>query len=468
MNLALREPPRDTDAALPLDVPLPLRLPLPTPSPPPRVPLPPLTSAWRRIWKRPQLMHYNRIIAGVLAANLAYFLFGLSSIRDHAAINKAVLVNLCVALLVRQHYVVNALFRVVTAAPVRWPLRLRWTLGKIYHVGGFHVGGAVAGTAWYALATVMLVQAWLAGEPMGTAAIAGIAVARLAIYVGICTLALPPLRYRWHNAFEYTMRFGGWGSLLLLAGHTALLVAAARPPGVGLAAALARDWQTWVVALLFFNAALPWLRLKRVKVEYVKPSSHCAIAHFDYGVTPLVGSTTQVARHPLGQWHSFATVPTPGRSGYRLAISRAGDWTSRFIDDLPSHLWVKSIPVPAVGRIATLFRRVVFVATGSGIGPCLSYLLAQKVPCRLVWSTRDPRKTYGDALVDEILAVQRDPIIWDTDAQGKPDMVQLAYRAYREFQAEAVCVVANRKLTWQVVVALESRGIPAYGAIWDS
>ncbi len=30
--------------------------------------------------------------------------------------------------------------------------------------------------------------------------------------------------------------------------------------------------------------------------------------------------------------------------GYRLLISRAGDWTSRFIDDPPSHLWVRGVP----------------------------------------------------------------------------------------------------------------------------
>ncbi len=69
---------------------------------------------------------------------------------------------------------------------------------------------------------------------------------------------------------------------------------------------------------------------------------------------------------------------------------------------------------------------VVYVATGSGIGPCLPHLLTGDVPARLVWSTRSPRKTYSDQLVDEILQVQPDAIIWDTDADGKPDMVKLA------------------------------------------
>ena len=41
----------------------------------------------------------------------------------------------------------------------------------------------------------------------------------------------------------------------------------------------------------------------------------------------MAGSTRSIARHPLQQWHSFAVVPTPGAPGFRMAVSRAGDWT---------------------------------------------------------------------------------------------------------------------------------------------
>jgi hypothetical protein len=47
-------------------------------------------------------------------------------------------------------------------------------------------------------------------------------------------------------------------------------------------------------------------------------------------------------------------------------------------------------------------------------------------------------------------------------------MVRLALAAYAETGAEAVICISNKKLTWQVVHGLERRGIPAYGAIWDS
>ena len=43
-----------------------------------------------------------------------------------------------------------------------------------------------------------------------------------------------------------------------------------------------------------------------------------------------------------------------------------------------------------------------------------------------------------------------------------------ARAAVQAFDAEAVIVISNKKLTWEVVYGMESRGIPAYGAIWDS
>ena len=55
-----------------------------------------------------------------------------------------------------------------------------------------------------------------------------------------------------------------------------------------------------------------------------------------------------------------------------------------------------------------------------------------------MWSTRDPRRTYGDALVDEVAAAQPDAVIWDTTTSGKPDLLQLALDAYADFDAQAV------------------------------
>ncbi|WP_460065356.1 ferredoxin reductase domain-containing protein [Streptomyces sp. YKOK-I1] len=403
---------------------------------------PPLLSAPRRLLKHPRLMHYNRLAALVLTVNAAYAWLG-RPLPDRSLAHAA-LANLALAVLVRQQYVVNLLFRLATSAPVHWPLRIRWTLGKVYHFGGLHVGGALAGAAWFLALTLRTRNGPLL-------AVGWTLVALLALIVAT---ALPPFRSRHHDTFEKIHRFGGWTALALFWTHT--LMSAPGPVPVA------------VLALVTLSVALPWLRLRRVDVRTERPSPHVALARFDYGETPFAGSSTAISRSPLREWHSFANVPAPGESGFRLTISRAGDWTGSFIDDLPTTVWTKGITTAGVANIEVLFRKVVYVATGSGIGPCLPHLLAAEVPSRLVWATRDPRTTYGDALVDEILAVQPHAVVWDTSRDGKPDMVALAYAAHRDFGAEAVICISNKKLTWQVVHGLERRGIPAYGAIWDS
>ncbi|GCB49612.1 hypothetical protein [Streptomyces sp. NL15-2K] len=408
--------------------------------------LPPLISAPRRLLKHPRLMHYNRLAGLVILANLAFLYAGWP--LSTPTLGHAAIANLALAVVVRQQYVINFLFRLATWPSPSWPLRVRWTLGKVYHFGGLHVGGALAGAGWFlALAVAVTVEG-------GDWPVTVVSWTLIALLLVIVATALPPFRSRHHDHFEKIHRFGGWSALALFWTHT--LLSGQGPVPVS------------VLAVATFSVALPWLRLRKVDVRVERPSRHVVLARFNYGETPFAGSSTAISRSPLKEWHSFANVPSPGESGFRLTISRAGDWTGSFIDDMPSRVWVKGITTAGVANIETLFTKVVYVATGSGIGPCLPHLLAAEVPSRLVWATRDPRATYGDALVDEILAVQPHALVWDTSRHGKPDMVRLAYEAYRDFGAEAVICISNKKLTWQVVHGLERRGIPAYGAIWDS
>ena len=59
-------------------------------------------------------------------------------------------------------------------------------------------------------------------------------------------------------------------------------------------------------------------------------------------------------------------------------------------------------------------------------------------------------------------------VIWDTTQRGKPDLVQLACEAYRDFDAEAVFVVSNKPRRCGWCTPWSARGIPAFGPIWDS
>ena len=433
--------------------------------------LPKQQALLKRLLKHRFLSHYQRLFMLVAGINL-YLLFD-GVFRQNwwfengfavEVISELMLINLTLAILIRQQYVINALFWLVTRAPTSWPLVIRWHLAKVFHFGGLHSGCATFATLWFLIYNVSLWVYYILGLPQVPDMLMVLSSLICGLLVLMSLTALPFMRRDHHNIFELIHRFGGWSALAGFWLHTLLSVVLASKPEQAITGQLA----FWLLSLVTLSIILPWLRLKKVAVTLSRPSSHVVLAKFNYGVTPFAGSSTAISCSPLTQWHSFANVPSPDEPGFRLTISRAGDWTGELIDQLPSHLWVRGIPTAGVANIEVLFKRVVYIATGSGIGPCLPHLLAQKVPALLVWSTRDPRKTYGDELVDEILSVQPEAIIWNTREQGKPDMVELAYRAYRQFNAEAVICIANQQLTNQVVFGLESRGIPAYGAIWDS
>ena len=410
-------------------------------------------------------MHYHRLIALVVLVNGALLARHLASGDWHVADGSAlsgladlIVVNFAIAVLIRQQHVLNAIFAVAGRGSSRWPLRLRWMVSKVNHIGGLHVGAALAGTAWLCAFAVVAAVARASRPATVDLTTFVLAMSLVALTIVVALGALPPTRARVHDVFELTHRFGGWISAGLFWALTLHLMHG----DLG-------AWQIWLLGLITASILWPWLTLRRVPVTVQRPSSHAAIVHLDYGVTPAHVSAVGISRSPLREWHTFATVTTPGRSGYRLLVSRAGDWTSRFIDDPPSHLWVRGVPTRApIPAIEVMYRRVVYVVTGSGIGPVLGQILSPRVPGRLVWSTRSPRATYGDALVDEVLAAHPDAVIWDTTERGKPDLLRVAHDVCRDFAAEAVQVVSNKAATWRLVHGLERLGVPAFGPIWDS
>ncbi|WP_170415843.1 hypothetical protein [Ruegeria atlantica] len=423
---------------------------------------------WRRVTRHPALMEYRRLAMLVAVANLVVFVVGLrdgvwfaNSAFALSPIANMALINLSLGILIRQQRVINALFWLATRIPTSWPLWIRWGAGKVFHFGGLHSGGTVAGTIWFSFLLFAMVWNRANGSAVPSDLTLVLSATMVALMTLMVTSALGPIRARFHNVFEKIHRFVGWTVLGLFWAQT---VSVTNDAG----GMLLHSAAFWMLCLITLSILSPWLTLKRVDVRIEKPSSHAVIAQFDYGDTPFPGSSNAISHTRFGEYHSFANIPAPDRSGYRLAISRAGDWTGRFIDNPPNKVWVKGITTSGVARIEVLFKKVVYVGTGSGIGPILPHLLAKDVPNRLIWSTRSPRKTYGDALVDEIEANTEQPLIWDTDKDGKPNLSALALHAVRESGAEAVIVISNQKLTRKVVHDMESLGIPAYGAIWDS
>jgi hypothetical protein len=420
---------------------------------------------FRRLIHHPLAMPYYRLALLVIGANLWFLSYRFDTIEPLMAEDlfkiffHVVIANFVVAILIRSQFVVNLLFKGATSIPTRYPLWLRWSAGKVYHFGGVHVGAYLSGSlALMGLCGLL----WFFSELDFGKVFFFLLNLHALILLTVMLCSLPKVRERHHNLFEVVARFGNWASLLLFWIESVLY-----HQQVGQGPFLQSPY-FYILCFLTLLVILPWLRLRKVPLDVVAPSDHVALAKFDYGVTPFAGSSTDLSWNPLFEWHSFANVPSPRESGFRLTISRAGDWTGEFINRKPSHIWVKGIPTAGVGNIERCFKKVIWVATGSGVGPCIPHLLKNEVPSRLVWATRSPENTYGKELVEEIKAVQPEAIIWDTTAYGKPDLAELAYRVYREFDAEAVICISNKKVTYRVNYELEARGIPAFGAIWDS
>ncbi|KAF8340265.1 uncharacterized protein EI90DRAFT_3034916 [Cantharellus anzutake] len=224
----------------------------------------------------------------------------------------------------------------------------------------------------------------------------------------------------------------------------------------------------WMVVALTISIIISWLTLRKIPVKSEVLSDHAVRIHFDYA-HPVPGSFARFSSDPLFEWHSFATISIPEEKGFSVIVSRAGDWTSKVIANPPTSLWVRGVPTCGALRVVPLFRRIILVCTGSGIGPIAPHLFRPgRAPMILLWVSRDVRKTFGDKFVDAVLRASPDAIIYDTRKHGKPDMVKLAYRMYKDFDAEAVAVLSNQRLTEKVVYGLLSRGVPAFGPIFDS
>lgn len=423
---------------------------------------------WLRRSRLYPLSHYQRLFILVCLINGLWLWHALHTGRwwqpspEHLAVlAHMALGNLLVTVLIRQQYLINLLFRLVWKTPRSWPLPVRRHLAKVYHFGGLHSGCALFTTLWTMAFAGSVFRHYVHHLPGVSLLLVLLNLALALLLVFICLMALPAVRARHHNLFEHVHRYAGWLALLISWAQVCCFSRDMHHPLYKLPA-------FWGLLAISISVLLPWLHLRRVPVSCVHPSAHALFLHFRLPRDPFTGSSFAISRHPLREWHPFANIPLRQGRGCRMLISRAGDWTAAFIDHPPTHVWFKGIPTPGVGSVHQLFNSVVFVATGSGIGPLLPHLVENTRRCRLIWSTRDPRLTYGDAFVDEVLAIVPDVIIWNTDAQSKPDLLALTWQEAERISAEAVVCIANRALTDYVVEGCEQRGRAAYGAIWDS
>ncbi|KAJ5098545.1 hypothetical protein N7532_005546 [Penicillium argentinense] len=393
---------------------------------------------------------YRRLFSVVILANIGVFAWVMVADRKLVALVNATAANLLACGLARQPLVVNAIFFIVCCIPRSAPFPLRRWAAKAYHYGGVHSGCGIAALVWYlGFIGLMSQQYWTPSAPTAAGAAGAATVSFsaapvilayivLVLLVAIPVVAHPTFRAKRHDYFELTHRFSGW---LVVALFVALLLVfsheISQAEGVSLGRFLVSLPAFWFLVVTVAAIVHPWLLLRKVPVRAEVLSTHAVRLHFNYRPTTFV--------------------------------SKAGDWTADCIQNPPTHLWKRGVRITGFAYAMRVFRRIIVVTTGSGIGPCLSFLGDDNRPAlRVVWQTRAPLKTYGQDVLDMVHQMDPSPIVMDTNECGRIDMVPMVQRQVKQFEAEAVCVISNPMLTRRIVYELEARGIPAYGPIFDS
>ncbi|ETN44250.1 uncharacterized protein HMPREF1541_10801 [Cyphellophora europaea CBS 101466] len=381
--------------------------------------------------------------------------------------------NIACAVVMRQELVINALFILFGHCPRWFPLRIRRLSAKIYHLGGVHSGAGVAATIWFGLTNVATFSMNPEAASGGTLiALWTITIALDILLLSILLMALPAFRVRWHDCWEWSHRFCGWAAIGLFWALFLLISITAKrtmSPEPHLWRVIVVSPVFWLLVLITICLIAPWLNLRKVPVRSEKLSNHAVRLHFTYANVPLC-SAPRLTDKPLREWHAFASIPEESGKGFSVLVSKAGNWTGAIIENPPSYLWKRGWLTRGVLNVAPIFKSMVLVATGSGIGPVLSLLQAKRKLgfIRLLWSTKDPIKTYGQRVMDNVMAADPNAVIINTSVDRRPNLLELAHGMYVDSQAEAVFVISNPRVTRKTVYGLESRGVPTFAPIFDS
>lgn len=418
---------------------------------------------------------YRRLFSIVFTANAIGLIVFFATAKNAVQVNiwnlaTAASANIFVGTTIRQDYIQNILYGAAYLFPHAAPLRLRRIMTKVYENGGVHSGCGVAGTIWFIALTVVL-SIQFADGLFTSKAVIGLTYTLLTMLLLIVILAYPALRFKSHNTFEMSHRFFGWAVILVFWIEVGLIaMETSYQEGSSAGKVMVKQPTFWFLVLITFHTILPWLRLRQWEFDAEDLSKHAVRLHFKKNVPAFTGIA--ISASPLFEWHPFATMPglDGTKTGGSLIVSAAGDWTKDAVKNPRKHYWVKGVPKLGVLSLAPIFKRVVIVTTGSGIGPCLSIIASplRKNQVHILWSCPSPLRIFGPEIVDCVRRADDDAIIIDSRASGRPDMVAITYRMYVEANAEAVFVISNPMLTRKIVYAMESRGVPAFGPVWDS
>ena len=386
--------------------------------------------------------------------------------------------NILVAVLVRNELILHLLYRLAVWTSVKMVYGKYYFNSGVHYIGGVHASCATWGCLWVSVDLLQqlgnprdFLSMTTSNDPISIA----ISSILLTLLLIIILTAIPSFRYKFHDTFEISHRYLGWSSLTILVLHQIrfqLIIALNQAYPLE---TLLTNPVLLMIALMIFSVFLPWISVQcfdNFKMDC--PSEGVLVVTLPGKAD--VGTFARISLDGI-EWHSFSVAGTSlskqtTESKIYLIIGAVGDWTKHLIrqvakGNLPKRLWVRRVKPPGFMFSINAYSRVVIVATGAGIAPVIPHLSKNGHKLYIVWIANEHKQTYGKKLWSLLDSHPRCHI-FDTGIYGRPNVEQLAIQAVRDFRAQAVFCVSNKAVTNKVVNTCLGKGIPAYGATWDS
>ena len=115
------------------------------------------------------------------------------------------------------------------------------------------------------------------------------------------------------------------------------------------------------------------------------------------------------------------------------------------------------------------YSRVIALATGAGIAPCLPQIDNASSNIYLLWIAKNHETAYGPEVWNIVSKLPSEQsFLHDTAKMGRPNSAEMIQKAVRKHNAEAVFVVSNDRYTKAIIGVCWRLGIRCYGATRDS
>lgn len=386
--------------------------------------------------------------------------------------------NILVAVLVRNELILHLLYRLAVWTSVKIVYGKYYFNSAVHYIGGVHASCATWGFLW--LIVDVLQQLGNPSNPLSMTtsndpiSIAISSILLTLLFVIIIT-AIPPFRHKFHDTFEISHRYLGWTCLSILVLHQIRFQFIIALNQAYPLETLLINPVLLAITLMILSIFLPWISVEC----FNNFKMHCPSVGVLVVTIPGEADVGTFARISLDgiEWHSFSVAETSfckqtGESRIHLIIGGVGDWTKNLIrqvekGNLPKRLWVRRVKPPGFMFSINAYSRVVVVATGAGIAPVIPHVIKNSHKLCIVWIANEHKQTYGEKIWSLLDSHPRCNI-FDTRVHGRPNVEQLAIQTVRDFKAQAVFCVSNKAVTQKLVNACLEKGIPAYGASWDS